>query len=143
MATKTSQHFPIPLLVEFYIEEINRLNPVLNGVIEVNPDAVYLADTADKIQKANSPSSLSKLHGIPILMKVNIGTKDKLNTTTSSFALLGSIVPQDAAVVAKLRKAGAIILGKASLSEWSMFRSFNVPKGWSARGGQGKVSLDR
>ncbi|XP_048337351.2 probable amidase At4g34880 [Ziziphus jujuba] len=125
-------------LVEFYIREINRLNPILNAIIEVNPDALYLADKADKERKANFPGSLSKLHGIPILVKDLIGTKDKLNTTAGSFALLGSVVPRDAGVVSKLRNAGAIILGKASMTEWASLRSLNIPLGWSARGGQGK-----
>ncbi|XP_060676169.1 probable amidase At4g34880 isoform X2 [Ziziphus jujuba] len=124
-------------LVEFYLREIQRLNPVLKGVIEVNPDALYLADKADQERKAKAAVTHSKLHGIPILVKDNIATKDKLNTTAGSYALLGSIVPRDAGVVKKLRQAGAIILGKASLSEWSQFRSDNAPSGWSARGGQG------
>uniref|UniRef100_A0A2N9IKH7 Amidase domain-containing protein n=1 Tax=Fagus sylvatica TaxID=28930 RepID=A0A2N9IKH7_FAGSY len=85
-----------------------------------------------------APGSLSALHGIPILLKDNIATKDKLNTTAGSYALLGSVVPRDAGVVTKLRKAGAIILGKASLSEWSYWRSNAAPSGWNARGGQGK-----
>ncbi|KAK4437668.1 putative amidase [Sesamum alatum] len=125
-------------LVEFYLNEIKRLNPILKGVIEVNPDALYLADKADQERKAKPPGSLSRLHGIPILLKDNISTKDKLNTTAGSLALLGSVVPRDAGVVTKLRKAGAIILGKASLSEWASFRSLAAPNGWSARGGQGK-----
>ncbi|KAK3028467.1 hypothetical protein RJ639_040036 [Escallonia herrerae] len=125
-------------LVEFYLGEIRRLNPVLRGVIEVNPDALYQADKADRERKARAPGSLSGLHGIPVLVKDLIATKDKLNTTAGSFALLGSVVPRDAGVVAKLRKAGAIILGKASLSEWANFRSLVAPNGWSARGGQGK-----
>ncbi|KAF5727834.1 hypothetical protein HS088_TW22G01531 [Tripterygium wilfordii] len=125
-------------LVEFYIEEIHRLNPVLRGVIEVNPDVLFQADKADQERKAKAPVSLSALHGIPILVKDNIATKDKLNTTAGSFALLGSVVPRDAGVVVKLRKAGAIILGKANLNEWSGFRSFSLPNGFSARGGQGK-----
>ncbi|KAF5727833.1 putative amidase [Tripterygium wilfordii] len=125
-------------LIEFYIGEIRTLNPVLRGVIEVNPDAIHQADKADKERKANAPVSLSPLHGIPVLLKDNIATKDKLNTTAGSFALLGSVVPRDAGVVVKLRKAGAIILGKASLSEWANFRSFEAPNGFSARGGQGK-----
>ncbi|XP_019074451.1 probable amidase At4g34880 [Vitis vinifera] len=124
-------------LVEFYLGEIFRLSPLLHGVIEVNPDALYQADKADRERKAKSPVSRSVLHGIPILLKDNIGTKDKLNTTAGSFALLKSVVPRDAGVVMKLRKAGAIILGKASLSEWANFRSLNAPPGWSARGGQG------
>ncbi|BFG42277.1 hypothetical protein CerSpe_285500 [Prunus speciosa] len=125
-------------LVQFYLGEISRLNPFLKGVIEVNPDALYLADKADYERKTKAPSvSLSKLHGIPILVKDNIATKDKLNTTAGSYALLGSVVPRDAGVVTKLRKAGAIILGKASLSEWSYWRSDDAPSGWSGRGGQG------
>lgn len=129
-------------LVEFYLEEIKRLNPILKGVLEVNPDAVFHADKADRERKAKAAvlSSLSKLHGIPILVKDNIATKDKMNTTAGSFALLGSVVPRHAGVVRKLRKAGAIILGKATLSEWSYFRSDQAPSAWSARGGQGLVS---
>ncbi|GMN48688.1 hypothetical protein TIFTF001_017857 [Ficus carica] len=126
-------------VVGFYLGRIRRLNPVLNGVIEVNPDALYLADKADHERKAKAPVSFSRLHGIPVLVKDNIATKDKMNTTAGSFALLGSVVPRDTGVVAKLRKAGAIILGKASLSEWSGFRG-RAPPGWSARGGQGVVS---
>ena len=128
-------------LVEFYLGEIRRLNPILKGIIEVNPDALYEADKADHERNAKAPKSLSGLHGIPILVKDTIGTKDKLNTTAGSFALLGSVVPRDASVVIKLRNAGAIILGKASLSEWASFRSLKAPNGWSARGGQGKVSF--
>ncbi|KAM1453837.1 hypothetical protein FF1_003442 [Malus domestica] len=125
-------------LVQFYLGEIKRLNPFLRAVIEVNPDALYLADKADYERKTKAPSaSHSKLHGIPILVKDNIATKDKLNTTAGSYALLGSVVPRDAGVVTKLRNVGAIILGKASLSEWSHWRSNGAPSGWSARGGQG------
>ncbi|TQD84083.1 hypothetical protein C1H46_030352 [Malus baccata] len=121
-------------LVQFYLREIKRLNPFLRAVIEVNPDALYLADKADYERKTKAPSaSHSKLHGIPILVKDNIATKDKLNTTAGSYALLGSVVPRDAGVVTKLRNAGAIILGKASLSEWSYWRSNGAPSGWSAR----------
>ncbi|XP_015893437.3 probable amidase At4g34880 [Ziziphus jujuba] len=128
-------------LVEFYLREIRRLNPILKGVLEVNPDALFHADKADQERKAKGAAtalfSRSKLHGIPILVKDNIATKDKMNTTAGSFALLGSVVRRDAGVVRKLRKAGAIILGKATLSEWSYFRSDQAPAGWSARGGQG------
>ncbi|XVE48898.1 hypothetical protein DITRI_Ditri01bG0038700 [Diplodiscus trichospermus] len=125
-------------LVEFYLGEIHRLNPLLRGVIEVNPDALFQADAADRERKAKAPGSLGGLHGIPILLKDNIATKDKMSTTAGSLALLGSIVPRDAGVVSKLRKAGAIILGKASLSEWAHYRDDNVPSGWCARSGQGK-----
>jgi len=108
-------------------------------VLELNPDALAEADKADQERKAKAPHSLSPLHGIPILVKDNIATKDKMNTTAGSFALLGSVVPRDAGVVTRLRKAGAIIIGKATLSEWSHYRSDAAPSGWSARGGHGKV----
>ncbi|XP_020229798.1 probable amidase At4g34880 [Cajanus cajan] len=125
-------------LVEFYHKQIQTQNPVLKGVLELNPDALSQADKADQERKAKAPGSLSPLHGIPILLKDNIATKDKLNTTAGSFALLGSVVPRDAGVVTRLRKSGAIILGKATLSEWSYYRSNAAPSGWSARGGHGK-----
>ncbi|KAI3409444.1 uncharacterized protein J3R85_019339 [Psidium guajava] len=125
-------------LTEFYLGEIRRLNPVLRAIIEVNPDAWNQADRADRERKAKKHVSLSSLHGIPILLKDSIATKDKQNTTAGSFALLGSIVAQDAGVVARLRRAGAVILGKANLNEWSGFRSLTQPNGWSARGGQGR-----
>lgn len=126
-------------LVKFYLVEIRELNPNLKGIIEVNPDALFEAEKADKERQNNSCVQLPYLHGIPVILKDLIATKDKLNTTAGSFALLGSVVPRDAAVVLKLRQAGAIILGKASLSEWAHFRSFTAPNGWSSRGGQGKV----
>nr|DAD42830.1 TPA_asm: hypothetical protein HUJ06_001060 [Nelumbo nucifera] len=124
-------------LVEFYLGEISRLNPLVHGVIEVNPDALYQADKADGERKAKAPGWLSELHGIPVLVKDNIATKDKLNTTAGSSALLGSVVPRDAGVVKRLRDAGVVILGKASLTEWSDSRSLTLPDGWSARGGPG------
>ncbi|KAJ4716739.1 Amidase family protein [Melia azedarach] len=110
-------------LLEFYLREIRRLNPLLRGVIEVNPDALYEADRADEERKAKAERSKLDLHGIPILAKDSIATKDKMNTTAGSFALLSSVVPRDAFVVTKLRNAAPIILGKASLSEWSNFRT--------------------
>ncbi|MBA0793099.1 hypothetical protein Gohar_017531 [Gossypium harknessii] len=125
-------------LVQYYLREIARLNGLLKGIIEVNPDALLQADAADKERMCKVNGSLPNLHGIPILLKDNIATKDKLNTTAGSFALLGSVVPRDAGVVEKLRKAGAIILGKASLSEWANFRSTTATSGFSPRGGQGK-----
>ncbi|GMH28934.1 hypothetical protein Nepgr_030777 [Nepenthes gracilis] len=115
---------------------IQKLNPVL---LEVNPEALDQADQADRERKREKrPGELLGLHGIPILLKDNIATKDKLNTTAGSYALLGSAVPRDAGVVERLRKAGAIIIGKASLSEWSKFRSGRAPNGWCARSGQGR-----
>ncbi|KAF8369528.1 hypothetical protein HHK36_032449 [Tetracentron sinense] len=127
-------------LVELYLQEIETLNLLLRAVIEVNPDALDQADKADRKRKRRGKNKgpLGGLQGIPILLKDTIATKDKLNTTAGSFALLGSVVPRDAGVVKKLRRSGAVILGKASLSEWYHFRSLNIPDGWSARGGQGK-----
>ncbi|PWA55159.1 amidase family protein [Artemisia annua] len=120
-------------LVEFYIKEIGKLNPIYKAVIEVNPDAILHAEKADQERKANSPKSSFVMHGIPVMLKDNIATKDKLNTTAGSYALLKSVVPRDAGVVKKLRESGAIILGKASLSEWAYFRSSSAPSGWNAR----------
>ncbi|KAJ1411665.1 Amidase signature domain [Sesbania bispinosa] len=114
-------HLTSRQLVEFYLREIKRLNPLINGVIEVNPDALSQATKADYERMTRPHRPLPDLHGIPILLKDNIATKDKLNNTAGSFALLGSMVPRDSGVVTKLRKAGAIILGKASLNEWSSF----------------------
>ncbi|KAK8935141.1 Fatty acid amide hydrolase [Platanthera zijinensis] len=124
-------------LVSFYLARIQSLNPYLHAVIEVNPDALSDADTADCQRLSGSPLSRGILHGIPILLKDNIVTRDRLNTTAGSLALLGSVVPRDAGVAARLRSAGAIILGKASLSEWAYYRFEDAPSGWSARGGQG------
>ncbi|XP_020587271.1 putative amidase C869.01 [Phalaenopsis equestris] len=123
-------------LVQYYLDRITTLNPHLNAVIEINPDALDDAAKAD-IQR-NAQNHLSPLHGIPVLVKDNINTHDKLNTTSGSFALLGSIVPRDAGVIQRLRMAGAIILGKASMSEWDNFRSQVPPHGWSPRGGQAR-----
>ncbi|KAL3722659.1 hypothetical protein ACJRO7_034951 [Eucalyptus globulus] len=125
-------------LTKFYLNRIRRLNPLLRGVIEVNPDALCQADRADRERKAKPYGSLSALHGIPILLKDNIATKDKMNTTAGSFALLGSVVPRDAGVVARLRRSGAVLLGKASLSEWAHYRFSGNNSGWCARSGQGK-----
>ncbi|CAL1398052.1 unnamed protein product [Linum trigynum] len=125
-------------LVQFYIDRIHEHNHLLRAVIEVNPDALSLAEMADRERRARVPGSGAGLHGIPVLLKDNIATKDKLNTTAGSFALLGSSVPRDAGVAKKLRAAGAVILGKASLSEWSNFRSSSAPNGFCGRTGTGK-----
>lgn len=127
-------------LVDFYLHQIQTLNPLLRAVIEVNPDAQILADVADEERERSrnrDGGSLGELHGIPVLLKDAIGTKDKLNTTGGSYALLGSEVLRDAGVVERLRNAGAVILGKTSMSEWYKFRSLSgVPDGWCARAGQ-------
>ncbi|TKW34723.1 hypothetical protein SEVIR_2G324500v4 [Setaria viridis] len=122
-------------LVRFYLGRIARLNPLLRAVIEVNPDALAQAARADAERRASGGRLCAGgLHGVPVLLKDNIATRDRLNTTAGSLALLGSVVPRDAGVVARLRRAGAVILGKANPSEWSNFRG--VKEGWSARGGQ-------
>ncbi|EOA19061.1 hypothetical protein CARUB_v10007729mg, partial [Capsella rubella] len=126
-------------LVELYLEAISKLNPILHAVIETNPDALIQAEIADRERDLkNATYKLPILHGVPVLLKDSISTKDKLNTTAGSLALLGSVVARDAGVVKRLRESGAVILGKASLSEWAHFRSFSIPDGWSARGLQGK-----
>ncbi|CAA7016554.1 unnamed protein product [Microthlaspi erraticum] len=127
-------------LVEFYLEAISKLNPILHAVIETNPDALVQAEMADRERDLlkDDSTKLPMLHGVPILLKDSISTKDKLNTTAGSLALLGSVVARDAGVVKRLRKSGAVILGKASLSEWAYFRSNSIPSAWSARGLQGK-----
>ncbi|KAJ7906225.1 amidase signature enzyme [Mycena leptocephala] len=131
-------HFSSVDLVKAYfarIEEVNINGPGLRAVIELNPSALKQAELLD-IERGRT-GKRSDLHGIPILLKDNIATiaAEGMNTTAGSFSLLGSIVPEDAGVVKRLRKAGAIILGKANLSEWAHFRG-NVASGWSGRGGQ-------
>uniref|UniRef100_A0A0E0KMX9 Amidase domain-containing protein n=1 Tax=Oryza punctata TaxID=4537 RepID=A0A0E0KMX9_ORYPU len=118
-------------LVRFYLNQIVSLNPLLHAVIEVNPDAVAQAARADA-ERASDHRCCGPLHGVPILLKDNIATRDKLNTTAGSLALLGSVVRRD---------AGAVILGKANPSEWSHFRG-GLPSGWSARGGQTRVFVE-
>ncbi|KAF8680826.1 hypothetical protein HU200_045523 [Digitaria exilis] len=124
-------------LVQFYLDRIARLNPVLHAVIEVNPDALRQAKRADA-ERCSCSHCCSGLHGIPVLLKDNIATRDRLNTTAGSFALLGSVVRRDAGVVRRLRRAGAIILGKANMEEWANFRNLEGLHAWSARGGQGR-----
>ena len=125
------------------IEELDRRGPSLHSVIEVNPDALSIARELDRERKAKGPRG--PLHGIPVLVKDNIGTADRMTTTAGSYALEGSIPPHDSFVAAQLRKAGALILGKANLSEWANFRSRHSSSGWSGRGGQARnpYALDR
>src|SRR6266566_7427695 len=116
-----------------YLNQIASLNPLLGAVIETNPDALAIAKKLDT--ERHSGHLRGALHGIPVLVKDNLATNDKMQTTAGSLALVGSTVPSDATVVGRLRAAGAIILGKANLSEWANFRG-NAPfNGWSARGG--------
>ena len=122
-------------LVEMYLERIKQIDGKLRSVIETNPDALAIADRLDKERKRGK--SRSMLHGIPILIKDNIDTADKMHTTAGSLALLDAPTPkQDAFVVQRLRKAGAVIIGKTNLSEWANFRSTKSISGWSGRGGQ-------
>lgn len=126
-------------LVQLYlkrIEAIDKTGPQLNSVIEINPDAVSIAVEMDKEMK--SGKSRGPLHGIPILIKDNIDTGDKMQTTAGALAMEGNIASEDAFVVKKLREAGAIIIGKTNLSEWANFRSTQSCSGWSSRGGQTK-----
>lgn len=116
------------------IEEIDRKGPTLRSIIEVNPDALEIAEERDREREAGQVRGC--LHGIPILVKDNIATHDRMTTTAGSYALEGSIPPEDSGVARKLREAGAIILGKTNLSEWANFRSSRSSSGWSGRGGQ-------
>jgi amidase len=116
------------------IEEIDRHGPRLNSIIETNPDAIAIATALDAERK--SKGSRGPLHGIPVLIKDNINTHDRMTTTAGSLALRGSIPPRDAFVAEKLRAAGAVILGKTNLSEWANFRGSLSTSGWSGRGGQ-------
>jgi amidase len=116
------------------IEDIDHHGPNLNAVIELNPDALAIAAALDQERKAKG--SRGPLHGIPVFIKDNIGTHDRMTTTAGSLALAGSAPPQDSSVAQKLRAAGAVILGKTNLSEWANFRGSLSTSGWSARGGQ-------
>jgi amidase len=116
------------------IETLNRRDSSLGAVIEVNPQALDTASSLDQERRAHGPRG--SLHGVPILIKDNIETADRLMTTAGSLALEGWYAPQDAPLVARLRATGALILGKANLSEWANFRSTHSCSGWSARGGQ-------
>lgn len=121
-------------LVNAYVARINEVNSTLRMVTQLNPDALAIAEELDAA-RANG-TSYGPLHGIPILIKNNIATMDKMDNTAGSYGLLGAKVPGDATVAAKLRKAGAILLGKTNLSQWANYRSYNTSNGWSALGGQ-------
>lgn len=133
-------------LVERYlqqIETIDRRGPRINSVIELNPDAPAIAHALDRERKLGK--TRGPLHGIPILLKDNIDTHDRMTTTAGSLALEGSIAAQDAFIVERLRAAGAVILGKTNLSEWANFRGKRSVSGWSSRGGltRNPYALDR
>jgi amidase len=122
-------------ITQAYLKRISDVDKDLNSIIELNPDALEIADKMDAERKAGKVRSA--IHGIPILLKDNIDTADKMHTTAGSLALLDSPTPsQDAFIVRQLRNAGAVILGKTNLSEWANFRSSKSSSGWSGRGGQ-------
>jgi amidase len=124
-------------LVNRYLERIDRLDqrgPKVNSVLELNPDARRIARALDSERRNGHVRG--PLHGIPVMLKGNIDTGDKMTTTAGSLALVGAPAPQDATVAARLRAAGAVILGKTNLSEWANFRGFNSTSGWSGQGGQ-------
>ena len=116
------------------IEALDRRGPVLNAVIEINPDAIAIAADLDRQRRAKGPRG--PLHGIPVMIKDNIDTHDRMTTTAGSLALKDSIPPRDSFVAERLRAAGALILGKTNLSEWANFRGSLSTSGWSGRGGQ-------
>jgi len=133
-------------ITESYIERIgsvDRDGPALRSVIELNPDAVAIAESLDRERKAKGPRG--PLHGIPVLIKDNIDTADRMATTAGSLALVGAKPPADSHVVKQLRAAGAVILGKTNLSEWANIRSNHSTSGWSGRGGltRNPYALDR
>ena len=122
-------------LTRKYLERIREIDPRLNSVIETNPDAERIAEEMDRERK--NGKLRGALHGVPVLIKDNIDTADRMKTTAGSLALLNAPTPrQDAFLVQQLRKAGAVIIGKTNLSEWANFRSTKSSSGWSARGGQ-------
>jgi amidase len=116
------------------INEIDKQGPAINSVIEINPDALSIADSLDDERKSKGPRGA--LHGIPVLIKDNIGTSDRMMTTAGSLALSGFTPTKDSGVARRLREAGAVILGKTNLSEWANFRSNSSSSVWSGRGGQ-------
>jgi amidase len=141
-----SGKFTARSLVEKYaarIGEIDKHGPAINSILELNPDALAIADSLDQERKAKGPRG--PLHGVPVLIKDNIDTADKMMTTAGSLALLGSKPAKDSFVAQKLRAAGAVILGKTNLSEWANIRSSHSTSGWSGRGGltRNPYALDR
>ena len=141
-----SGQFTARSLAEKYLQriaEIDQRGPALNSIIELNPDALSIAEALDAERKAQGPRG--PLHGIPVLIKDNIGTADRMMTTAGSLALLGFTPAKDSGVARRLRQAGAVILGKTNLSEWANFRSAHSSSGWSGRGGQTRnpYALDR
>jgi amidase len=133
-------------LVESYLERIQEMDahgPAVNSIIETNPDALAIADLLDRERKDKGPRG--PMHGIPVVIKDNIDTADKMHTSAGSLALGGTVASRDSFVVQRLRAAGAVIIAKSNLSEWANFRSTHSVSGWSGRGGQTRnpYALDR
>jgi len=130
-------------LVLAHLDRISRLDPAIRSILQVNPDALSIADELDRERAARGPRG--PLHGIPVVLKDNVATGDRMATTVGSLALQGNLAPRDAAVAARLRAAGAVILGKANLSEWANIRSTRSSSGWSGVGGltRNPYALDR
>jgi amidase len=127
--------FEVGFTAIFIIRDVGFLaNHPTSAILQVNPDAFSIAQKLDLERAAGIVRS--PLHGIPFIVKDNIASKDRMETTAGSWALLGNVVPRDSFVVHRLRKAGALLLGKAALSEWADMRSNNYSEGFSARGGQ-------
>lgn len=125
------------------IDQLDRQGPTLRSMLDINPDALAIADELDRERKTGK--SRGPLHGIPVLIKDNLDTHDRMTTTAGSLALEGSIPAQDSTVAKKLREAGAVLLAKTNLSEWANIRSTKSSSGWSGRGGQccNPYALDR
>jgi amidase len=141
-----SKEFTSRYITEQYlrrIENIDKSGPKLNAVIEINPDALTIADAMDRERAAGKVRG--PMHGIPVLIKDNINTGDKMRTSAGSLAIADNIAKEDAFIIGKLREAGAVLLGKTNLSEWANFRSTRSTSAWSSRGGQTKCPyiLDR
>ena len=133
-------------LTNYYLARIRALDrgaEGVNSIIELNPDALQMAQHADRLR--HNGRVLGPLHGIPVLLKDNIDTGDRMQTSAGSFALVGQPAVQDSTIAENLRAGGAVILGKTNLSEWANFRSFESTSGWSGRGGQtnNPYALDR
>lgn len=127
-------------LLQCYLRRVRQVDEYINSIIELNPDAEAIAVALDAERAAGNVRG--PLHGIPFIVKDNIATKDQMETTAGSWILLGSVVPRDAHVVARLRRAGALLMGKATLSEWADMRSNNYSEGYSPRGGQARSAYN-
>ncbi|MBA2941753.1 amidase [Paenibacillus sp. CGMCC 1.16610] len=121
-------------LVAFYVKRIEKCNKIINAVLEINPDALQIAQALD--DERQKQGSRGPLHGIPILLKDNIDTGDRMHTSAGSMALAQSFAAEDAFIAAKLRESGAVLLGKVNMTEWANFMSGPMPSGYSSRGGQ-------